>query len=100
MAKPAINFLNVGFMYSYACPSWPKFPALLGNSGLIVLSKYNIEIGEYHSFKNQNWFEWQLVNRGALFAKIRPTADGLPVYLFTTHLTSGNEVLLKSINIY
>ena len=62
------NLAAIGYTHSYACPDLPsgmrgKGTALLGNSGLIILSKTPILRGAYHRFNKQAAFEFHCVDR-------------------------------------
>lgn len=87
------------FPYSCGSSPWPSFPALMCGTGILVLSKWPIETFFPFAFHRQALFEFQLIARGGLIARLRhPTTPGVTVEICTVHTTSGMEVLVAEVS--
>jgi len=79
-----------GFNYVVAPHERPFLPALLINQGTLILSRYPIVDSASYTFQHTAFFDRWIVNRGALWAKVRlpaPTsASEETLHVFTCHL--------------
>jgi endonuclease/exonuclease/phosphatase family metal-dependent hydrolase len=73
-----------GFHYAVASPRVPRWPALLLNSGTLLLSRYAISQSRSIVFEAKAMYDLLVVNRGASWARVQlPT--GHVLHLFTCH---------------
>jgi len=87
------------FPYSCGTSPWPLFPALMCGTGIVVLSRWPIERFSPFGFKRQAMFEFNLVARGGLLARLRhPSDPSVIVDVCTVHTTSGLEVLSSELS--
>jgi len=88
------------FPYSCGTTPWPVFPALMCGTGIVVLSKWPIESFQPFGFQRQAIFEFNVIARGGLLARLRhPSDPGVTVELCTVHTTSGLEVLASEVSV-
>jgi len=87
------------FPYSCGTSPWPLFPALTCGTGIVVLSKWPIESFMPFGFQRQAIFEFHIIARGGLLARLRhPSDPGVTVELCTVHTTSGLEVIASEVS--
>merc|ERR1712107_605781 len=76
---------------------WPSLPSIFAASGgLAVLARYPILKTERLTFSRQAWFEWIVIQRGALMTLLqRP--DGTTLAVLNLHTTAGLDVIESSL---
>lgn len=96
--RDVIEALREEYPYSCGTSRWPSFPATFAATGILVLSKFPIETHVPFAFRRQALFEFNLIARGGLMARIRhPKCPEMPIDFCTVHTTSGLEVLASEV---
>lgn len=72
---------------------WPTWPATFCSTGLAIFSAWPVVRSEAISFSRQAWFEWYIIQRGAVMAILERPSDRALVAVLNLHTTSGLEVL-------
>ncbi len=81
---------SIGYAHSYHPDKRAK---LIGNSGLITLSRFEISKGDFFSFSRRSGIE-AFVRKGALFTEIIHPSIG-PIHVWNVHLASPPESINK-----
>eukprot|EP00747_Dinoflagellata_sp_TGD_P060249 gnl/TRDRNA2_/TRDRNA2_151944_c0_seq4.p1 gnl/TRDRNA2_/TRDRNA2_151944_c0~~gnl/TRDRNA2_/TRDRNA2_151944_c0_seq4.p1 ORF type:complete len:250 (-),score=14.88 gnl/TRDRNA2_/TRDRNA2_151944_c0_seq4:24-662(-) len=96
--RKVIESVRDKFPYSCSTSRWPQFPATFASTGILVLSKFEIDSSVPFSFSRQSWFEFHLVARGGLLARLRhPSQPESAIDICTVHTTAGLEVLASEV---
>ena len=86
-----------GYPYSCLppCSLSSTFPSLWGNSGLAIFSPHPLSSPTFHTFKNQLFYDYWLVNRGILGVKVHVplSVSSTPLSAFSVHFGPPVSVL-------
>lgn len=85
-----------GLVHFCSSGRWPTWPSLFATTGLCVSSRFPITRIKPVPFSQQSWFEWYIIQRGALLVEIS-LPDGKTVAIANVHTTAGVEVLESGI---
>lgn len=76
---------------------WAVFPATYAASGLGFMSRYPIIKAKPFHFSAQSWFEWSLIQRGALMVELESPSGRISV--LNVHTTAGMEVIENGVGV-
>lgn len=81
---------RAGLHYSVACSRVPTLPAVLLNTGTLLLSRYPIVASARVVFRSRAFYDYFIVNRGASWMRLQ-LPHGEEVDFFTVHLVPPLE---------
>jgi len=82
-----------GFTHSIST-RFPRFPAFIFNSGLVIVSRFPIAESEFHAFPTPAFYDVITTNRGVMWARVELPGQK-HVSVFTFHLAPPKDEVVQ-----